>query len=117
MTPELRAIPKYPEYGASADGRIWRLEMPPVGHGPKDPALYPRALKPSRIRRSLVVPIPCSPYNRKHTVASLVAAAWLPKPRGLRAVRFIDGDRENCAADNLTWGSRKRPASRKWRGK
>jgi hypothetical protein len=36
-------------------------------------------------------------------VAELVAEVFLPKPKPGQVLLFIDGDRTNCAADNLRW--------------
>jgi hypothetical protein len=36
-------------------------------------------------------------------VAQLIAEVFLPKPNPGQVLRFIDGDRGNCAADNLAW--------------
>jgi hypothetical protein len=37
-------------------------------------------------------------------VAELVAEVFLPKPRPGQVLLFLDGNRMNCAADNLRWG-------------
>jgi hypothetical protein len=36
-------------------------------------------------------------------VAELVAEVFLPKPKSGQGLMFIDGDRMNCASDNLRW--------------
>jgi hypothetical protein len=36
-------------------------------------------------------------------VAQLIAEVFLPKPSPGQVLRFIDGDRGNCAASNLVW--------------
>lgn len=37
----------------------------------------------------------------------LVACAFVERPKGALTIRFKDGDRDNCSADNLMWVIRK----------
>jgi len=41
----------------------------------------------------------------RRRVHRLVAEAFIANPLGLPCVRHMDGDKENCAASNLAWGT------------
>lgn len=48
-------------------------------------------------------------YGRCLSTAKVVAETFIPNPNNYTKIRHIDGDRNNCCADNLMWfGSRKK---------
>lgn len=50
-------------------------------------------------------------FRKRRTVHRIVADAFLPpRPSMKHEVRHLDGNRANCAANNLAWGTRKENA-------
>lgn len=99
--PEIRPIPGFDDYGASADGRIWRVTPRPA-RGRWHHLPVPYALTQFEINGHPAVGVP--PRQWPALVGRLVALAWLAAPNSPSAkVRHLDGDRANCAASNLIW--------------
>lgn len=98
---EWRVLSEFPEYQVSNLGRIVHKERPNtarkvnINHqGFPTVVLFDKEHSGSR-------------YVRQ--VNKLVATTFLgPPPRGQDAVWHIDGDLENCQADNLKWDMRAR---------
>lgn len=99
--PEIREIPGFPGYGASADGRIWTRRHH-GGHG-----LYPDWREKAHTGNG-------TGYRRVNlgngdgTVAMryvhrLVAAIFVPNPEGLPQVNHRNGDKADNQATNLEW--------------
>jgi len=55
----------------------------------------------------VVVTISVLKGRKTQKVHRLVAKAFVPNPNGFREVNHIDGNKENNAADNLEWTTRK----------
>jgi hypothetical protein len=115
--PEIRDIPGYPGYGASADGRIWsrheRRKMPGCVQGPNwMPGETWHQLRGSREGDGYVTVCPMR-GGRKGTapIHTLVLLAFAgPRPAGMQC-RHLNGDRTDNRLANLMWGTAKENAA------
>ncbi len=104
--PELRPIPDFPGYAASADGSIWTCRE---RGGPRQWRLGSRwtIMKPATSKDGYLrlTVTDAGNVRRCRFVHMLVLAAFAgPCPTGLQA-RHLDGKKLNCRADNLAWGT------------
>lgn len=100
--PELAPVAGAPGYHVARDG---------VVYGKRGKALSPCATP----RGSLKVVLYVNSAKLGREVHRLVAAAFVPNPKGLPHVIHLDGDRRNNRASNLVWaghGERARRAAR-----
>ncbi len=102
---ERKAIPGADGYFVSDDGTLWS-ERP-------NPRLGFAAGEPHEMRLPVanhgykLIRLPFNGTYRSVTVHQLVADAFLPpKPENHQEIRHLDGDKLNCAASNLAWGTR-----------
>lgn len=101
MTPEIRPIPGFPDYGASEDGRVWRIRSHSQG-GYRLQRNVPYEMAQSHVGAGKkAVTLSIAGIGCKRSVGPLVAAAWLPGPIG-RFTRQKDG-KAGFAASNLEW--------------
>lgn len=104
---EIRELPMYPGYGASADGRIWsrwkrRQRKPSVIRGEWTEMGYE-----TMERGHKRVTIRCGGLNTKVFVHVLVLTAFVgPAPAGLNGLHG-DGNPANNQVGNLRWGTQK----------
>lgn len=99
MIVDLRPIPCFPAYSATADGRIF-------SH------IKGRFLKPYKSPDTYMY---VQVAKRSRSVHSLVLAAFKgPRPPGMEA-RHLDGDSTNNAASNLEWGTHKQNVQDKYK--
>lgn len=95
MTIKVRALSSNPNYGVSRDGVVYRL-TPSRGNtvGP---------VKSRNWGGKQCVELWCDGKRQTHSLASLIAEAFVPNPDGSRMVGHKDGDSLNNAIENLYW--------------
>jgi len=97
MTPEIREIPGFPGYGASADGSIWSCRPANRNGGPRPW----RALSLSLCANYLYVGVRKNGRDGNVRAHRLVFAAFNgPIPAGM-FINHLDGDKTNNAISNL----------------
>lgn len=107
MTP----IPSMPGYFADRDGRVYSTRRSDrLGYAEGE--LHELACPVSK--KTGYATIRLCPVGRARvtrTVHSLIAETFLPPPGiGQVEIRHLDGNKQNCAVDNLRWGTRKENA-------
>lgn len=104
MTVEYRDIPGYPGYQVGSDGSVLTLKT--AGRHAAKQLREPRRLKtkiaPTRYPMVCLCRDNVKRYANVHT---LVAEAFLGPRPWKNVVRHLDGDRTNCALENLAYGS------------
>jgi hypothetical protein len=99
---ELREVPGYPGYFASADGRIWSNKRP--GYGKSTGPLKPLVGFVNKGGYHLVL-LRRENRPRKISVHLLMLETFVgPRPEG-KVGRHLDDDKSNNAIDNLAWGT------------
>lgn len=103
MTPEIRDIPGFPGYGASADGRIWSRKAMRTGA----PVPTEWRLKMSRPNtRGYHSVVLCTDGGGRFTrrVCRLVTSAWHGEPGDeVMQANHKNGDKQDDSAENLEW--------------
>ena len=100
MIEEWKPIEGFPAYEVSNAGRVKRVLK---GRGQ---CIAGRKLTPAEATHGYLQVTLCQDgvkYNRR--VHVLVAAAFIPNPKGLPEVNHEDGVKANCTAPNLTWST------------
>jgi hypothetical protein len=104
MNDEMRAIPGFDGYAATADGRIRSLDRTRRYKGSSICAVRGRWLKPATDRKGYRVVV-----LQKHgkgfavRVHRAVALAWIPNPENKPCINHKDGVKANNAITNLEW--------------
>tara|TARA_A200000159_G_scaffold109912_1_gene102928 strand:+ start:139 stop:657 length:519 start_codon:yes stop_codon:yes gene_type:complete len=97
----LKSVVGFTDAWVSRCGKIIKLHYPLTG----DAWYYYAALTPRRADQRPMVTLKGKEGNTMRTLSGIVARAYLDNPEDI--TRFdlinIDGDRGNCAADNLKW--------------
>lgn len=88
---EIRHVPSIPEYGTSADGKVWSFRN----------SKY-RATRPMK-RGYLRVNLSIKNKVRDRYVHQLVAEAWIPNPSSFPMLNHKDGNKKNNSVKNLEW--------------
>ncbi len=101
----LRPIPCFPDYAASADGRVWRVTPVTGGNNAGRPVPFEMSIRRANSKRASV-----SLYRRSTEglvnieVYRVICAAFHGiRPQPDAEVNFIDGNATNFAAANLYW--------------
>lgn len=91
-----------PGYAVSEDGRVWAVGTNWRGYGERE-------IKPTENGHGyLKVRLTIGGRRRNIPVHRIVALAFVgPKPSPAHEVCHVDGNRQNNAASNLRWGTRK----------
>lgn len=96
---EVRAVPGWPGYSVSRDGRVYSMRRHRLG-------LRERVARPNH-GGYLQIALFRESESRRLTVGHIVALAFLPpRPSAAHEIRHLDGNRQNNRADNLAWGTR-----------
>lgn len=108
---KLKAIPGFPGYAASRDGRIWSKRA--LGRDPKTGRLCTKTstdwheLKPSLDTKGYQFVVPCVDARlRIRRVHSLVLLAWRGPPKKGEEACHRNGNRADPRLRNLRWGTR-----------
>src|SRR3990167_4776116 len=101
----LKPIPGFPDYFASADGSIWSMKRP---HNDREAPKEPRKLKPQITRAHHII---CLCLNRKKVfryVGHLVLESFVgPRPEGMEMCHGPNGKLDDSLS-NLYWDTRSR---------
>lgn len=106
MTTEIRPIPGLADYGASEDGRIWRISRVCSRSGYILKRAVPYELVQMDMGRgnmAVTMPRLGTKEYTKRAVAQLVALTWLAPPSGHAWRAFQKDTRAGYAASNLEW--------------
>ena len=94
-----------PGYEVTPDGRVFSVASNWRGYGKREMIQTPNTDGYPSVRLTI------DGKRARLAVHRLVAAAYLPpRPSRHHEVRHLDGDKWNCAASNLAWGTRKENA-------
>lgn len=106
QTEEWRSIPGYEgSYEVSSLGRVRALDR--VLHSESAARGYPRRVRGVELapQRHSAGYLQVGLAGKSFLLHEVVATAFLgPRPAGLE-VRHLSGDKDNCALDNLRWGT------------
>lgn len=100
---EIRVIPEFPDYGVSADGKVWRLT--PSQNRKNVP--YERRCSVASNGYRMVVLKKQAGKVFSFTVHSLIARQFVDGYAAGLEVRHKNGIKTDCRAVNLEWGTRK----------
>ena len=95
---EIVPYPLDPRYGASRDGRVWRIVRARFGKA------VPHEVKPVRNKKGYLI-VGSGKRSGLTTIAAhrLVALTFIPNPEVLPEVGHNDGSKDNNAVENLRW--------------
>ena len=96
MMDDYRPVPGYEGlYSVDACGNVFSHERQRIV----------RPTKPEQTWGCVYVSLCKNGRNATHSVAELVANAFVPNPNGYHIVKHKNGNRTNCKARNLEWAA------------